>query len=200
MVFIDKSLPLQNIDPRLVNWKYFKYALRKLLCTKTGPQNTTLKTDKTEEDKSVTAAALSEHNTRKRQAVEEENELQELKKPKVAKSSSSPEINPCERERDSSITDETRRYFVYNLWRFGKLKILIRCSVDAYRSDPDKQNSFTFFNVLPKLEYLHLDMKSLHVVRRRGYGFTDTLVLRRRSYVEESTYLTQRYYELTSCL
>ena len=176
MVFIDKSLPPQNIDPRLVNWKYFKYALRKLLCTKTGPQNTTLKTDKTEEDKSVTAAALSEHNTRKRQAVEEENELQELKKPKVAKSSSSPEINPCERERDSSITDETRRYFVYNLWRFGKLKILIRCSVDAYRSDPDKQNSFTFFNVLPKLEYLpslgHEKLTRSETARLWLHGYT----------------------------
>ena len=85
VVFIDKSLPPQNIDPRLVNWKYFKCVLRKLLCAKTGPQNTTenngqdgnagLKTDKTEEDKNVTAVALSEHKTRKRQAVEEENEL-----------------------------------------------------------------------------------------------------------------------------
>ena len=186
VVFIDKSLPPQNIDPRLVNWKYFKCVLRKLLCAKTGPQNTTenngqdrnagLKTDKTEEDKNVTAVALSEHKTRKRQAVEEENELQELKKPKIAKSSSSPEINPCEREIDSSITDETRRYFVYNLWRFGKLKILIRCSVDAYKADPDKQNSFTFFNVLPKLEYLpsfgHEKLTRSETARLWLHGYT----------------------------
>ena len=185
MVFIDKSLPPQNIDPRSVNWKYFKCTLRNLLCTKTGPKNTTmnngqdrnigLKTDKTEEYKNDTAVALSEHKTRKRQAVEDENELKELRKPKVAKSSSSPEIYPCERERDSSITDETR-YFVYNLWRFGKLKILIRCSVDAYRADPNRQNSFTFFSVLPKLEYLptlgHEKLTPSEAARLWLHGYT----------------------------
>lgn len=45
------------------------------------------------------------------------------------------------------------KYFVYNLWRYGNLKILICCSVDVYRVDLEKINLFMFFSVFLKFEY-----------------------------------------------
>ncbi|KAJ7370161.1 ER membrane protein with type-III transmembrane domains [Desmophyllum pertusum] len=91
----------------------------------------------------------TDSDTRKRRATGQENGIVEQKKSKMAGESGA----NLPKESVSSSTNEEEKFFVYNLWRFGKLKLLIRCSVDAYRAEPNKPNCFTFFSVLPKLEY-----------------------------------------------
>ena len=93
---------------------------------------------------------VSDADSRKRRA-EDKSELGMLKKSKVDDSNSHDKMS----EKDSVLSNSNKgeKFFVYNLWRFGKFKVLIRCSVDAYSADPEKANSFTFFSVLPKLEY-----------------------------------------------
>ena len=152
MVFIDKPLPPQYVSPRIANWKFYKHALRRLFCPKICAENTVGSDDNERSTSSI--VKLGEYENRKRQAVAKENKLVELKKSKLADSASNSKDQTLEKESVSSNTNEREKYFVYNLWSFGKLKVLIRCSVDAYRADPDKKNSFTFFSVLPKLEYL----------------------------------------------
>lgn len=185
MAFIDKPLPVQSVSPRTVNWKFYKRALRKLLCQKTGSENT-LRDDGTEGKsssnvklgtetamegfnsnsfdlesgaceadktlkKKLISTVISDSENRKRRAEEGSNELEKMKKSKM--DDSNPKGKTLGKENASHNADEDKKFFVYNLWRFGKLKVLIRCSMDAYSRDPDKPNSFTFFSVLPKLEY-----------------------------------------------
>ena len=100
--------------------------------------------------KKLTSTVMSEADGRKRGA-EDKSELGMLKRSKV--DDSKPEDKMSEKDSVLSNSNEGEKFFVYNLWRFGKFKVLIRCSVDAYSADPDKTNSFTFFSVLPKLEY-----------------------------------------------
>jgi len=183
VVFIDKPLPPRSVSPRTVNWKFYKGALRRLVCQNKCFENSVrddgnersscsdvklgtgtameglypsslesrvCDTDKVS-NKKLTSTDISDSESRKRQAVESENEVREVKKSKMA--DSNPKANTVEKENVSSDTNKGNKFFVYNLWRFGKLKILIRCSVDAYRTDSEKPNSFTFLSVLPKLEY-----------------------------------------------
>ena len=42
---------------------------------------------------------------------------------------------------------------VYNLWTFGKLRVLICCSLEAYREISKEPPKYEYFSVLPKLEY-----------------------------------------------
>ena len=173
VVFIDKPLPPQSVSPRTVNWTVYKRALRRLVCQKTCGENTLpddiegssssddkLRNETAPKDLQSSRFELESGNcekpvvsgvgNRKRRA-EDKNELGMWKRSKIDDSNS--KDNTPEKDSVLSHSNDGNKFFVYNLWRFGKLKVLIRCSVDAYRTDPEKANSFTFFNVLPKLEY-----------------------------------------------
>lgn len=182
VVFIDKPLPPRSVSPRTINWTVYKRALRRLVYKKTCDENTLrdgiegknssnvkLRNETAPEDlqasrfqlesgdcetnetlKKLTSTVMSDAGSRKRRA-EDKSELGMLKKSKVD------DFNPKDKmsEKDSvlSNSNEGEKFFVYNLWRFGKFKVLIRCSVDAYSADPEEAKSFNFFSVLPKLEY-----------------------------------------------
>ena len=156
MIFIDKPLPPQKVHPREVNANFYKLAFRRLVCQKSGGGNTT-SDDGTERNAGSNAKVTeklrstgleperTDSESRKRRVTEREDEIAETKKTKLSASGVDPTV-PASRNAEE-------KFYVYNLWKFGKLKVLIRCSVDAYRADPTKQNCFTFFSVLSKLEY-----------------------------------------------
>ena len=170
MVFIDKPLPPQKVNPREVNMKFYKHAFRRLVCKKSGEENVAnddtegnaISTVKTTDRLHSTASDLkmksfekdeTDSENRKRRAAEEESEMAEIKKSKMDDSGTNPKVHNLTKENVPASKNEEEKFFVYNLWRFGKLKVLIRCSVDAYRTEPSKQHCYTFFSVLPKLEY-----------------------------------------------
>lgn len=171
VVFIDKPLPPQSFCPRAVNWKFYKQALRKMTCVQPREENAESCNDRKANadsdlgrevavDLSVKSEPCGSERTliqefastrtatpsRKRLADSGEGQGNELKKSKVAKSNLDDKTGV--KEGASS-----EKYFVYNLWKFGNLRVLIRCSMDAHRANSEKNNSFTFFSVLPKLEY-----------------------------------------------
>lgn len=165
MVFIDKPLPPQKLDPREVNMKFYKHVFRRLVCQKPSGENSATDDDAERNTSPTVKTAEGLHSTgldlgrmtsemdetqfesRKRRAKEKDGEIAEIKKSKTDDSG----VNP--KESVAVSKSEGEKFFVYNLWRFGKLKVLIRCSVDAYRTEPNKHNCYTFFSVLPKLEY-----------------------------------------------
>jgi len=157
VIFIDKPLPPQNVQPLEVNAKFYKLAFRRLVCQKSGGGNTA--TDNGRERNASSNAKGTEKlerthsESRKRRATEREVEIAEMKKKKLTESCAEPTVQNLDKENVSAATHAEEKFYVYNLWKFGKLKVLIRCSVDAYRAEPSKQNCFTFFSVLPKLEY-----------------------------------------------
>ena len=164
VIFIDKPLPPQKVHPREVNAKFFKLALRKLVCQKSGGGNTTpdggternagLNAKVTEKLRSTgLELERTDSENRKRRATEREDEIAETKKTKLTESGVHPAVQNLEKGNVSASVNAEEKFYVYNLWKFGKLKVLIRCSVDAYRAESTKQNCFTFFSVLPKLEY-----------------------------------------------
>ncbi|XP_067020951.1 little elongation complex subunit 2-like [Acropora muricata] len=171
VVFIDKPLPPQSFCPRAVNWKFYKQALRKMTCVKPREENAescndtkaNVDSDLGREDavdlqvKSEScgsertliqefASTRTATPSRKRLADSGEGQGNELKKTKVAKSN-------LDEKTGGKEGASSKKYFVYNLWKFGNLRVLIRCSMDAHRANSEKNNSFTFFSVLPKLEY-----------------------------------------------
>ena len=164
MIFIDKPLPPQKVYPREVNAKFYKLAFRRLVCQKSGGGNTATN-DGTERNASSIAKVTeklrstglelgrTDSESRKRRATEREDEIAEMKKTRLTESGAEPTVQNREKESESASISTEEKFYVYNLWKFGKLKVLIRCSVDAYRVEPIKQNCFTFFSVLPKLEY-----------------------------------------------
>ena len=165
VIFIDKPLPPQKLHPREVNVKFYKLAFRRLVCQKCGSGNRTTD-DGTERNANSNAKMKAEKlrstgsevertdsESRKRRATEGEDEIAERKKRKLSESGVDPTVQNLEKESVSASINAEEKFYVYNLWKFGKLKVLIRCSVDAYRAEPTKQNCFTFFSVLPKLEY-----------------------------------------------
>lgn len=164
VIFIDKPLPPQKVHPREVNAKFYKLAFRRLVCQKSGGDNTT-PDDGTEKNAGSNAKvtkklrstglelAQADSESRKRRATEREDETAETKKTKLTESGVDPTAQNLEKGSVWASVNAEEKFFVYNLWKFGKLKVLIRCSVDAYRAEPTKQNCFIFFSVLPKLEY-----------------------------------------------
>lgn len=177
MVFIDKPLPPQKVEPSDVNMKFYKRVLRRLLCHKSGEENTaavdgkernpssnvksteelhskSLELEKTaseaEVNKEFVSTVVEDSESRKRRATEEEEQIVGTKKAKMSEVDSNPKVQYLEKE---TCKNNDEKFCVYNLWRFGKLKLLIRCSVDAHREERNKQNCFSFFSVLPKLEY-----------------------------------------------
>lgn len=174
MVFIDKPLPPKSLCPRAVNWKFFKRVLRKLVglkpLDKIAKKRGDLKGSDFREIEALgddahpnsfqveVEACAEERTSRKgyastnagidrgKRLADNEDQEGEVKRLKIAKS------NSVDTKAKTEI-GSSEKYFVYNLWRYGNLKILIRCSVDAYRVDSEKTNPFTFFSVLPKLEY-----------------------------------------------
>ena len=182
VVFIDKPLPPKNVNPRDVNFKSFKRAFRKLVCTSCHQDDqlvdaerqssrsgldardekkesdvdcwTNVNSDKSIFAKQSVPAKISvsdfdDKNDRMRQSSES---LNEWKSPVFNEGAS------CSRENNKLQTTpfptcKEGKFLVYNLWKFGKLRILIRCSVDAYREEARKQGTYLFFSVLPKLEY-----------------------------------------------
>lgn len=172
VVFVDKPFPPQKVTPRDVNVKFFKRALRRLVCHKSSKENKTaddgrektissngsgtqiMEVEKTaadvcSEEFSSTAATNSER--RKRRGTDEERQCSEVKKSKISDGALKPKVENLDENETCEEYDE--KFFVYNLWRFGKFKVLIRCSVDAYAEQQNKQKCYTFFSVLPKLEY-----------------------------------------------
>ena len=170
-MFIDKPLPPQSYRPRAVNWKFYKQALRKMTCVKPREENAgscrdkranvdsdlgregavdlQVKSEPCRSDRSLIqefAPTRTAIESKKRLADSGEGQGNELKKTKVAKSN----LDDTTAVKDGASSE---KYFVYNLWKFGNLRILIRCSMDAHRANSEKNNSFTFFSVLPKLEY-----------------------------------------------
>ncbi|XP_074622359.1 uncharacterized protein LOC141880735 isoform X2 [Acropora palmata] len=171
VVFIDKPLPPQSFCPRAVNWKFYKQALRKMTCVKPREENAENCNDRKASvdsdlgregavDLQVKSESCGSERTliqefastrtatpsRKRLADSGEGQGNELKKTKVAKSN-------LDDKTGGKEGASSKKYFVYNLWKFGNLRVLIRCSMDAHRANSEKTNSFTFFSVLPKLEY-----------------------------------------------
>lgn len=171
VVFIDKPLPPQSFCPRAVNWKFYKQALRKMTCVKPREENAEscndrkanldsdlgqegavdlqVKSESCGSERSLIqefASTRTATPSRKRLADSGEGQGNELKKTKVAKSN-------LDDKTGGKEGASSKKYFVYNLWKFGNLRVLIRCSMDAHRANSEKTNSFTFFSVLPKLEY-----------------------------------------------
>ncbi|XP_029180107.2 little elongation complex subunit 2-like [Acropora millepora] len=171
VVFIDKPLPPQSFCPRAVNWKFYKQALRKMTCVKPCEENAEscndtkanvdsdlgregavdlqVKSESCGSERTLIQEFASTRTTtpsRNRLADSGEGQGNELKKTKVAKSN-------LDDKTGGKEGASSRKYFVYNLWKFGNLRVLIRCSMDAHRANSEKTNSFTFFSVLPKLEY-----------------------------------------------
>ncbi|KAK2564716.1 hypothetical protein P5673_011396 [Acropora cervicornis] len=169
VVFIDKPLPPQSFCPRAVNWKFYKQALRKMTCVKTrgeencndrkasvdsdlgreGAVDLQVKSESCGSERTLIqefASTRTATPSRKRLADSGEGQGNELKKTKVAKSN-------LDDKTGGKEGASSKKYFVYNLWKFGNLRVLIRCSMDAHRANSEKTNSFTFFSVLPKLEY-----------------------------------------------
>lgn len=171
VVFIDKPLPPQSFCPRAVNWKFYKQALRKMTCVKPREENaescndrkanldsdlgregavdSQVKSESFGSERSLIqefASTRTATPSRKRLADSGEGQGNELKKTKVAKSN-------LDDKTGGKEGASSKKYFVYNLWKFGNLRVLIRCSMDAHRANSEKTNSFTFFSVLPKLEY-----------------------------------------------
>lgn len=164
VIFIDKPLPPHKVHPREVNAKFYKLAFRRLVCQKSGGGNTTpddgaeknagSNAKVTEKLRSTDSEmARTDSESRKRRATEREDEIAETKKTKLNESGVDPTVQNLKKGSVSASVNTEEKFYVYNLWKFGKLKVLIRCSVDAYRAEPTKQNCFTFFSVLPKLEY-----------------------------------------------
>ena len=161
VIFIDKPLPPQKVHPREVNAKFYKLAFRRLVCQKSGSGNRN--TDDGIERNADSNAKMKEKlrseleqtdsESGKRRATEREDEIAETKKRKLSESGVGPTVQNPEKESVSASINADEKFYVYNLWKFGKLKVLIRCSVDAFRAEPTKQKCFSFFSVLPKLEY-----------------------------------------------
>ena len=62
-------------------------------------------------------------------------------------------LSKLRRCEDQLVSPELSENAVYTLWRFGKMKLLVQTSLDAYKENSDKTNSYSFFSVMPKLEY-----------------------------------------------
>lgn len=172
VVLIDKPLPSQSISPQTVNWKFYKCTLRRLLCdgnvtrrdgvmlrndmrledeqpSRVGQDTESYETDRSL-NKTLKSTIISDNGNRKRRA-QENSEPSLLKKSKVTGAEAQDET--VKKGSVSPNSNEGEKCFVYNLWRFGQLKVLIRCSVDAYSIDTEMPKSVSFFSILPKLEY-----------------------------------------------
>lgn len=170
-MFIDKPLQPQNVDACEVNVKFYKHAFRKLVCQEPGGENVASNDNTARDTNKIEKTTERSHSTglqperktfeidgtdsenRKRRGSEQGDEIAAIKKSKMADPGANSRVQKLEKESVSASKNEGQKFLVYNLWRFGKLKVLIRCSVDAYRTESNKQNCYTFFSVLPKLEY-----------------------------------------------